>query len=141
MFPAQSQIRRSGPKASLQNLVRPQLEAYLGHCFERLCREALPFLYEKEGVAAAFEVGEFWSKDLQIDVVGIRRDGWTDLGECKWGRVRSTTALTGELERKAALFPNPRNATLGPRIFSRQPAPRSWTSSTVRWHDLPSLYD
>ena len=34
-------------------LLRPELEAYAGLCFERLCREALPRLYEREGVAAS----------------------------------------------------------------------------------------
>lgn len=64
-----------------------------GLCFERLYREALPWLYRREGVTAAFEVGQYWSKSVQLDVVGLRNDGWTDLGECKWGPVRSRRAV------------------------------------------------
>lgn len=55
----------------------------LGLCFERLCREALPCLCRK-GVVAAFEVGQYWSKTTQIDVVGLLDVGWVDLGG-KWG--------------------------------------------------------
>ena len=38
-------------------LIRPELDAYLGGRFERLCREALPLIYLAEGVSTAFEVG------------------------------------------------------------------------------------
>jgi len=51
---------------------------------------ALSGLYLKDRVTAAFEVGQYWSKTTRIDVVGLRDDGWTDLGECKWGTVRSS---------------------------------------------------
>jgi uncharacterized protein DUF234 len=93
IFPSTSYIRHMGPDRALKDLIRPHLEPYFGLCFERLCREALPWLYLKEGVAAAFEVGQYWSKTTQIDVVGLRDDGWTDLGECKWGAARSPKAV------------------------------------------------
>ncbi len=83
VFPEQSQVRLLGPDRALRELIKPHLDAYFGHCFERLCREALPRLYEREGVTAAFEIGEYWSKATQVDVVGLRADGWADLGECK----------------------------------------------------------
>jgi hypothetical protein len=61
-----------GGERALRDLIRPLLDAYYGHCFKRLCREALPWFYRQEGVAAAFEVGQYWSKTTQIDVVGLR---------------------------------------------------------------------
>jgi len=145
VFPEQSQVRRMGPEKAFRQLVRPHLDAYFGHCFERLCREALPRLYEREGVTAAFEIGEFWSKDVQVDVVGLRDDGRIDLGECKWGTVRSAAALERDLDEKASRYPNPRNATLGRRIFTRGPRPRRLSTaknlSEIRWHTLEDLYD
>lgn len=142
VFPDQSQLRRLGPERGYRERVKPQLDAYFGGCFERLCREALPRLYEREGIMAACEVGEYWSKTLQIDVVGLRDDGWTDLGECKWGKVRSALAVEREFEEKIASYPNRRNATLGRRIFTRRdpPARRAGRSET-RWHSLADLYD
>ena len=69
-------------------MLRPQWEAFCGEGFERLCREALPLLYAKDGVSGRFEVGEYWDRIVQIDVVGLRADGWVDLGECRWqGRM------------------------------------------------------
>lgn len=129
-----------GADRALKDLIRPHLEPYFGQCFERLCREALPWLYLKEGVTAAFEVGQYWSKTTQIDVVGLRDDGWTDLGECKWGTVRSPKAVEQELEAKVREFPNSRGAPIRRRIFSQQKPKTAGPSAGVRWHELEDLY-
>lgn len=141
VYPSTSFIAQMGGARTMKDRIRPELDAYWGGCFERLCRQALPSLHEREGVTAAFEVGEYWDKETQIDVVSVRDDGWTDLGECKWGTVRSWKALEQELEGKVASFPNPRNATIGRHIFTRDPAPPEVTGgSRVRWHSLVDLY-
>lgn len=141
VYPNTSFIRQMGAERALADLIRPELDAYWGGGFERLCREALPLLYEREGVAAAYQVGEYWDPSVQIDLVGLRQDGWTDLGECKWGAVRSASGLVEELERKVARYPNPRNATIGRRIFTRgrvrETAPRD---RRVSWHSIEDLY-
>ncbi|MEM8993852.1 MAG: DUF234 domain-containing protein, partial [Acidobacteriota bacterium] len=82
IFPNQSQIRQLGPEKAYGQLIAPKLDAFYGSCFERLCREAIREIYRRDGVTANFEVGEFWGGKAQIDVVSLRRDGWTDLGEC-----------------------------------------------------------
>ncbi|MBI3184546.1 MAG: ATP-binding protein [Myxococcales bacterium] len=137
VFPNQSFVQQHGPRHAFQELLRPNLESYFGSCFERLCREALPKLLAQEGVEASVRVGEYWDKEVQIDVVGMRDDGWTELGECKWGSVRSPSGLTTELERKVLAYPNPRNHTLGRRFFLRQ-LPRG--VRRPRWHSLEDLY-
>jgi hypothetical protein len=129
-----------GAERALKDLIRPHLDAYFGSCFERLCREALPSLYRREGLTAAFDVGEFWSKDIQIDVVGIRDDGWTDLGECKWGTVRSPGAIEQELEEKIRAYPNRRGATIGRRIFARQVPAGGRGAGGAKWYGLEELY-
>ena len=139
VFPNSSFIQQRGARAAFRERIRPELEGYFGYCFERLCREALPELYLREDVGAAFEVGEYWDKGVQIDVVGLRQDRWTDLGECKWGAGASRSDPVSELRRKSELYPNARGATLGLRVFTRekerQPAPKE-----VRWHTLADLY-
>jgi AAA+ ATPase superfamily predicted ATPase len=143
VFPNTSYLAQMGPERTLKDRIRPGLDAYLGSCFENLCREALPHLYAREQVAAAFEVGEYWDKRCQLDVVGLRQDGWTDLGECRWGPVRSARQVRDDLDGKVGLYPNRRNATIGRRIFTRDPAPRQRArpgDPEVRWHDLADLY-
>ena len=89
-------------------------------------------------MAAGFEVGELWSPQTQIDVVGMRDDNWTDLGACKWGTVRAPRALEAELERKLQQYPNSRGATLGRRYFMRRkPAARREAGG---WYSLDDRY-
>lgn len=139
--PNQSRLLVPGPQATFSQRIRPQLDAYFGSCFERLCREALPWIYHREGVEAGFEIGEFWSEDVQLDVVGVRDDGVVDLGECKWGAVRSPRSVATELEGRVARFPNPKDATLVRRAFLRAPVKAPPAGTSLRWHSLAELYE
>jgi AAA+ ATPase superfamily predicted ATPase len=137
VFPNQSLIQQVGPAKAMREHLRPLLPAYFGECFERLCREGLGRIYASEGVAAGYRAGSYWSKHVQIDVVGMRDDGFVDLGECKWGTVRSIEAVARELDAKVPHFPNPANATIGRRVFVRKKGKRTPAGVTV--HDLESF--
>jgi hypothetical protein len=137
VFPNQSLIQQMGPVKAMREHLRPLLPAYFGECFERLCREGLGKIYKSEGVAAGYRAGSYWDKNVQIDVVGMRDDGFIDLGECKWGTVRSLDAVARELEGKVPRFPNPANATIGKRIFVRKKGKQAPAGVTV--HDLESF--
>ena len=140
VYPHLSFIAQMGPQRSFRELIRPDLESYFGTCFERLCREALGFLYEREGVNAAFEIGEYWDKHTQIDVVGFRQDGRTDIGECKWGSVRSQSTLAREVQQKIDGYPNQRGATLQGRVFTRGKLRAGKLPASVSYHSLEELY-
>ena len=141
IYPNMSYISRVSPARAFADRIRPGLSAYFGGCFERLCRESLSFLYRKEGVKAGFEAGEYWDRATQIDVIGLRDDNWTDIGECKWGVIRSKKNVIEELEKKIDHYPNYRNATIGPRIFSRQIINSTSTMrEDIKWHSLEDLY-
>ena len=141
VFPNLSFIQQMGPRRALREIIRPQLSSFFGYCFENLCREALPRLYEREGVRAAFAIGEYWDKNVQIDVVGLRDDNWTDLGESKWRAIRSHKPLVTELNRKVPVYPNARNATIGRRLFlKKMPSKVEPGSPNLRWHSLEDLY-
>jgi hypothetical protein len=142
VYPNTSYIAQRGGVRALQDRIRPHLDSYFGSCFEQLCREALPVLYARAGLTAGFRVGEYWDKHAQIDVVGLRDDGWTDLGECKWGPVRSAAALRRELEAKLAFYPNARSATIGRHIFTRTRvrAEKPKAGPDIAWHCLEELY-
>ncbi len=134
-------MRFLGPERGFTEIVRPGLDAYLGLCFERLCRESPPLIYMAEGMTAAFEVGEYWDPAVQIDVVGIRRDNWTDLGECKWRSVSSLAILAAEIEDEARRYPNARNATICRRLFVKSHKAKSpKLPQGVRLHSLDELY-
>jgi uncharacterized protein len=143
VYPNLSRILMLGPERSVRELVRPGWDAFCGESFERLCREAIPHLQTEEKVAAPATVGEYWAKDVQIDVVSLREDNCTELGECKWGSVRSSTALRAELTAKVAAFPNRRAATIRLRFFTRErirPAAATEGAALESWHHLTGLY-
>lgn len=141
IYPNMSYIQQVGSEKALQERIIPHLASYFGHCFEQLCRETLPALYLREGLNASFTIGEYWNKDVQIDIVGLRDDNWTDLGECKWGTMRSTKAIENELEKKVKYYPNTRNATICKRIFTRNPViKKHLQSSDFRYHSLKDIY-
>lgn len=135
VFPHRSFLTQHGPVRTWDTLIAPHLEAWAGGSFERMCREALPALLAREGVAAKLEVGEYWDKGVQIDVVGVRSDGRTELGECKWGAT-SAAELERELAAKIGLFPNPFNHTLSPRAFVRR-----WRGKPPKHVTLHTLED
>ena len=141
VFPNISSLLQMGTRRCFSQRIRAGLAPYFGQCFEELCREALPYLYDAEGLTAAFEVGQYWDRSVQIDLVGLRDDNWTDIGECKWGAFRSHKALVEEVRAKARRYQNARNATLGCRLFIRDarrvPAQEI---DGVRWHSLADLY-
>ena len=141
IYPNISYITQRGGEKALRERIKPQLDSYFGVCFEGLCREAMPLLYHKEGIHAGFELGEYWDRDVQIDVVGLREDNVTDLCECKWGKVKSLPAAAKELEKKARHYPNDRGATIVHRIFTRHPwSRRKSVPENIKWHTLKDLY-
>jgi AAA+ ATPase superfamily predicted ATPase len=135
--PNVSTSRRLPAHRAVEQLVMPYWDAYCGEAFERLCREALPLLYDDEGVAGRFQIGEYWDKTTQLDVVGLRADGHVDLGECKWSDSPAPTDALRELSARAQRFPV-EGKTVQLRLFLKK-APRV-ARSEAAWHDLRSLY-
>lgn len=121
IYPNGSAIYQMEEANAFVNLIKPHLDSYFGHGFEILCREAMGHIYQREGLTCSYEIGEFWDKKVQIDVVGYRRDGVVDIGECKWGKVGSISKLINELQAKMSLYANPENNTLKGRLFLRFP--------------------
>jgi len=142
VYPEVSLIKQLGSERAWDKRIAPRFDAWCGGGFEVLCREALPGLYAREGVTAPYEIGEYWSTRkadaVQIDLVGHREDGWTDLGECKWGAAPSGPKLLAELAQKKRRYPNDRNATIGLRLFTRSPV--TVDDPAVRVHTLEDLY-
>jgi AAA+ ATPase superfamily predicted ATPase len=128
--------RRSGARA-FEQIVAPEWDSFCGEGFERLCREALPLLYDEEGVSQRFEVGEYWDRDVQIDVVGLRADGWVDLGECRWSAGAGLVTVARELAARAHRFPAGGRSVRHRLFVRRRPAT---VPQHVSVHDLASLH-
>ncbi len=136
--PSFSLVRRGPPHEVFQSHVKPHLESWFGAGFEALCREALPHLLAEERVRATFQIGEFWSPSVQIDVVALRQDRWTELGECKWGTPTSLSSAIDELRAKVAHYPLG-GATPQLRVFTRKRFAGK-PPAGVKVHSLQALY-
>jgi len=88
------------PAEAYDKVVAPHIESYYGERFEKFCHEAISEIYLREGVSATHEVGEYWDKEVQVDVVSLRDDAMIDVGECKWGVIRSWPAAVKEAKEK-----------------------------------------
>ena len=139
IYPNGSAIYQMEEKSAFLNLIKPHLDSYFGAGYETLCREALSHLYQREGLTCAYEIGEYWGKDVQIDIVGYRQDGIIDICECKWGKVSSIPQLLKELKTKISCYPNRDNKTVHGRLFlhSERKIP---SNHFVQPHFLPDLY-
>ncbi len=140
IYPQLASVMRRKPVEVWRQTILPHLESYFGSRFEVLCREALPVLYQEEKMHAPFEVGEYWDKSVQIDVVGYRQDRVIDLGECKWGSVPSLRQVVKELQDKSRHYPNEEQHTLNHRLFVQKKPPRASLPPGVLCHDLKDLY-
>ena len=134
-----SAIRQGPPAQVFSRLVAPGLDAFYGARFEALCREALPLLLKSERAATEVTVGEFWSPEAQIDVVGLRGDKWVELGECKWGQPSSLATTVAELMLAAGAYPHG-GRTQQLRVFTRRAVRAARPPAGVKVHDLASLY-
>ena len=140
VYPHLAFLGQNGPERLFKQMIEPELDAYFGLCFERLCREALPAFYRQEGVLSSFTIGEYWDRETQIDVVGLRQDDRIDLGECKWGSVRSIPSVETELSDRMKRYPNPTNFTLQGRLFCRQTPGKGIGKAIHHWHTLDEIY-
>ena len=135
--PNWSSMRRYSSDGAFDQFVAPQWQAFCGEGFERLCREALPSIYSKEHISGRFDVGEYWDRSVQIDVVGLRDDGWVDLGECRWIGRSGLSSVARELAVRVGHFPGG-DRTVRQLLFVRK-KPASIPAG-VLVHDLQSLY-
>ncbi|MDR1730363.1 MAG: ATP-binding protein [Prevotellaceae bacterium] len=104
------------------NRIKEQFAGYVSWHWEKLCREAVPFL-SINGVN--FNVASnYWGtptkdKPVEIDVVAESQDGkYLLVGECKWQdkMLDSQQLLTG-LTEKATVLPFAKNKTIIPVLF------------------------
>ncbi|MBF0491270.1 MAG: ATP-binding protein [Deltaproteobacteria bacterium] len=138
VYPQQSYLAQVSPEQAYLAVLKPRLESYFGVCFENLCREALTCLSAKSSLGS-FQVGEYWDKNVQIDVVGLYEKEKIILGECKWGKVKSSTALKAELEAKIACFPNPKGLTIRKALFTQKEITKK--EGDVEYYSLEKIYN
>jgi len=105
VLPNRSRLEIGMPEEVWREDIEPHLDDYMGLAFEQICRDYVRrFAAEKLPVQAK-EVGVFWHKNGEIDVLSLNTDGSVYCGECKWSRQPMDLRELEALVRKTALLP------------------------------------
>lgn len=103
VLPNSSRLAR-GRVSEVARFIERQLPTYVGDIFEDICRDWVG-RFSPLG-ASADEIGSWWSRrsDVELDIVGIDKKGYTLLGSCKWWKDPvGENVLDDLLEAQAAL--------------------------------------
>ncbi|WP_123620236.1 ATP-binding protein [Halorubrum sp. CSM-61] len=80
-------------------VIEPELPDFVSREFERLCQDALPGLYPAE---TFLDIGRWWYKEHEVNVVGFTTDGTMVVGECKFTNAPLDYGALASLEDHAA---------------------------------------
>lgn len=99
VFPNKSFIAEGEIDYLIKNKVRPNMDIFTSAAFEEVCRS---FVKRGAGEGLRFNnVGRWWSKDAEIDVVAINEDDNSILfGEAKWSRKKIGIDVLSDLKKK-----------------------------------------
>lgn len=97
--------------------ILPDLNDYMGHMYERICREYL-LLKNKAGELPILftEIGRWWGtdprqkKEVEIDLVARDQQDYL-FAECKWRNEKTDFSVLLSLQEKADIFSKNRNQT------------------------------
>jgi AAA+ ATPase superfamily predicted ATPase len=100
VFPNKSFIAEGEVDYLIKNKVRPKMDIFTSSAFEEVCRA---FVKKGAGKDMRFNnVGRWWSKDAEIDVVAINEDDNSILfGEAKWSTKKIGVDVLSDLKIKA----------------------------------------
>ncbi|MBC7286460.1 MAG: ATP-binding protein [Armatimonadetes bacterium] len=105
VLPNRSRLEMGKVEEVWRENIEPYFDEFMGLVFEEVCREYVRRFGEERLPVRAEEVGVFWHKDGDIDVLSLNADGSVYCGECKWSRQPMDLRALHELEQKAALLP------------------------------------
>lgn len=82
-----------------ETVIEPEMADFVSQEFETLCRDALPDLYPDETFV---DIGRWWYKEHEVDVVGLTDGGRMLAGECKFTTDPLDYSALASLEEHAA---------------------------------------
>ena len=127
--PALRKIRQSRGRPAFSKFVpENKYDVWRGHAFEYLCYRHSHLVAEKLGFGAVnFDSGPWFTRGgvaegAQIDLVFFRADRVITLCEIKFQDSPIGKAVIDEVERKRAIFPNPKRQTIEKVLITASPA-------------------
>ncbi|MCH7661117.1 MAG: ATP-binding protein [Euryarchaeota archaeon] len=120
-----------------ETLIEPEIADFASSEFERLCQRALRDLYPERTIT---DVGQWWYREHEVDVVGFTTGGTLIAGECKFQRSPlGYDALSGLEDHVEELRWTPRDGTERAEtyaLFSRSGFKQSVEEAATERKDL-----
>jgi len=101
IYPNRSEIER-GELAQVIDLIKEDLNSYMGKKFEKICMEAMIEMNVRGQLPFHFKtIGGWWHKDREIDIIAMNEDSQElCFCECKWKKQEVGLDTLKELEEK-----------------------------------------
>ncbi len=80
--------------------IAQDLDKFISFTFEELSNQLIQKTFKKESIT---EVGTYWDKDIELDLLAKTKSGLTIAGECKWKNQRISKNILNKLEKKCTL--------------------------------------
>lgn len=100
VFPNKGFMEEGEAGYVIENKIKPNLDIFVSQTFEEVCRD-----YTKKGILMGLKfnkVGRWWTRDAEIDVVGINEEENAILfGEVKWSAKKVGVDILYDLKEKA----------------------------------------
>ncbi|WP_121743618.1 ATP-binding protein [Natronorubrum halophilum] len=80
-------------------VIEPELPDFVSQEFEKICQDALPNLFPEE---TFLDIGRWWYREHEVDVVGFTTDGTMVAGECKFTNAPLDYSALASLEDHSA---------------------------------------
>ncbi|WP_137290852.1 ATP-binding protein [Natronorubrum halophilum] len=100
-------------------VIEPELPDFVSQEFEKVCQDALPNLFPEE---TFLDIGRWWYKEREVDVVGFTTDGTMVAGECKFTNAPLDYSALASLEDHSAEIrwtPDTGDADMEYALFTR----------------------
>lgn len=136
VFPNKSFIEERELDYLVEKKIRPRLDIFTSPTFEEVCRSYVKKVRLDD---LRFEqVGRWWTKDAEIDIVGLSEDDNAILfGEVKWSTNKVGVDVLSNLRRKAAMVDwGTRNRKEYFALFSRS----GFTDEVLRTAEREGVY-
>jgi uncharacterized protein len=117
VYPNRSRLQR-GRVEEVSKAILADIDNHMGGVFEQTCRDWAGRYSNDERLAAADEIGAYWTRthDVEVDLVARGRKSILAIGSCKW----STQANAHDLDRLIELRGQIRGAgTAALYVFAR----------------------
>ncbi len=102
VFPNKSFIEEDETGYVINNKIKPEMDIFVSWTYEEVCRS-----FVRKGLLNGMrfnKVGRWWTKDGELDIVGINEDENAILfGEAKWSAKKIGMDILNDLKRKASM--------------------------------------